>query len=78
MLPWAGELREADALLRPRLSREAIAAILEQVPDEWLLPEADFPTPAEKRSGYVEYLTHRVEAAPLFVEEAINARARLV
>ncbi len=78
LLPSAAELREADSLLRPRLSREAFAAILEQVPDEWLLPEADLPTPDAKRTGYVDYLTRRLGAASLFLEEAMNARARLI
>ena len=78
LLPWASDVRKADSLLRPRLSHDAFAAILEQVPDEWLLPETGFPTPGAKRTGYIDYLTTRLGAASLFVEEALNARARLV
>jgi hypothetical protein len=33
---------------------------------------------AERRAGYLEFLTRRLAAAPLFVEEAVRAHAQLV
>jgi hypothetical protein len=78
LLARAREIRNADLFARRHLSRDAFAGILEQVPDEWLLPEPGFPTAAAKRTGYIDYLTLRLEAAPVFVEEALSARTRLV
>jgi hypothetical protein len=34
--------------------------------------------PEAKRSGYLNYLTARLAVVAVFVEEALNARARLV
>ncbi len=76
LLPWASRIEEADSRLRPRLSGELFARILEQIPDDWLSEPGI--TPAERRAGYLTFLTRRLEAAPLFVEEAVRARAQLV
>ena len=71
LLPWASRIEEADRRLRPRLNEALFAAIVEQIPDDWL-PSTD------RKAGYVDYLTRRLEAASLFVEEAVRARAQLV
>lgn len=76
LLRWADGLEAAVERLRPRLPSEVFAAVLEQVPDGWLLPEPGLPTAARKRQAYVQYLTARLGAP--FVEEALRARARLV
>ena len=78
LLPWASRIREADAHLRPLLGEELFTRVLEQVPDDWLLPEPGIESPAGKRAGYVTYLMQRLEAASLFVEEAARAHANLV
>lgn len=78
LLPWAADIAGADRALRPRLSRDVFEAILEWTPDAWLLPEPEAGTPPAKRAGYVDYLAERLESAPAFIEEALNARARLV
>jgi len=77
-LPWARRLEEADRRLRPRLTEAVLARVVEQVPEDWLLPEAGAGDAAERRAGYLEFLTRRLTAAPLFVEEAVRARAQLV
>jgi hypothetical protein len=76
LLPWASRIEEADRRLRPRLNEALFAAIVEQIPDDWL--SSDPGAAADRRAGYVDYLTRRLEAAPLFVEEAVRARAQLV
>jgi hypothetical protein len=78
LLPWAGELETVAATARQRLNAETFAAILDQVPDAWLLPEPDAPEPSAKRAAYVDFLTRRLAAAPIFVEEALRARTQLV
>ena len=78
LLPWASRIEEVDPELRSRLGEELFARVLEQVPDDWLLPEPGISTPEEKRAAYVRWLMQRLEAAPLFLEEAVRARAQLV
>jgi hypothetical protein len=78
LLPRAAHIEAAGGALQSKLSRHVFAAILDDVPDAWLTPEAGAPTPARKRAAYEDYLMERLNAAPLFVEEAIRARAALV
>ncbi len=78
LLPWASRIAEVDPGLRARLSPALFAEVAGQIPDSWLLPEPDLPTPADLRAAYVAYLTQRLEAAQSFVEEAQRARANLV
>jgi hypothetical protein len=72
LLPWASALEAADAEGHKLLNPEVFAAILDQVPDEWL-PEVSLP-----RAGYVHFLTERLAASSIFLEEATRARAELV
>jgi hypothetical protein len=72
LLPWASRLEEADRRLRPRLDEGLFQRVVEQIPAGWLADEAGM------RAGYVEFLTQRLAAAAAFVEEAVNARAKLV
>jgi hypothetical protein len=78
LLPRADRIEAVDCQLRTRLTAALFADVLADVPDAWLLPEAGAPTPAAKRAAYVDYLVWRLDAAPLFVEEAVRARNALV
>ena len=78
LLPWASRIEDADVRLRPRLGEELFGRILEQIPDDWLLAAPGASTPAERRAGYLTFLTQRLDAASLFIEEAVRARAQLV
>lgn len=69
LLPGAGALGAVDAELASRLGEDVLRDIADQVPDEWL------PEPAaDSRAAYVRYLSERLSAPRLFVEEAIDAR----
>jgi hypothetical protein len=70
LLPWASEIEEADAALRPLLNKAVLERVTGSVPDAWL--------PAAPASAYVEYFVRRLEAAPIFVKEAMRARAEIV
>jgi hypothetical protein len=74
LLAWA----DAIAAFQPELTGELFTAVLDQVPDSWLLPEPGAAEPGLKRAAYVDFLQRRLAAAPVFVEEAIRARAALV
>ena len=78
LLPLAEALAEADAAARHALSRAALAEIVAAIPDTWLDGEATFATHAAHRAAYLAYLTQRLEASLIFVEEALHARAQLL
>ncbi len=73
LLSLADQLRASDERLRPLLTDEVLASIVETVPDVWLLEEEQFDRPDTNRTAYVDYLKARRDAADFFVEEAINA-----
>jgi hypothetical protein len=52
--------------------------VLAEVPDDWLAVEPRFASPSEHRAAYVAYLERRLEAAPIFLQEAERARLALV
>lgn len=75
LLPRAGSIVAADGRLAPMLGTEAFRAILEAVPDSWLLPEAGLPDPAAHRAAYLDYLSRRLAAHRSLAEEAERVRA---
>ena len=77
LLPWASPLEEADRRLRARLDENLFTRIVEQIPEDWLVPEGSTDTPEDRRAGYVTFLTRRLTTSG-FLEEAVNARAKLV
>lgn len=74
LLPFAAALAEADAALSALLTPELIDHIVSLIPDDWLAHESRFASIAEHRRAYAEYLSGRLEAPRLFVEEAQHAR----
>lgn len=78
LLPYASELPAMASLMSSRLSPDMIRDIVSQVPEEWLAGESSFATVEEHRGAYVGYLTARLDASPIFSEEAIRARAQVV
>jgi len=70
LLPFAGALREADAVMAARITPDVVRGIVALVPEAWL--------GADSRNAYSEHLTHRLASPRAFLEEAIRARALLV
>jgi hypothetical protein len=77
-LRWASRLEEAGRRLRPLLDEELFARVVEQVPEGWLEAGPEGIGTADRRAGYVSFLTQRLAASQVFLEEAVNARAKLV
>ena len=75
LLPFAGSILEADERLAPRLDPAARAAVVDLVPDEWLVVEGEEGTADERRAAYLDYLTGRLEEPRAFAREAEDARA---
>jgi hypothetical protein len=76
LLPFAGSIPAANDIAQSRLSPEIIRAIVELVPAEWLETPLDADRPVGTRANYVDFLTRRLAAADVFVEEAERARTR--
>jgi hypothetical protein len=74
LLPEADDLPAAGQELATRLSTRMIVDIVAQIPDAWLTNEA---APETQRDAYARYLCARLVAAPIILQEAIDARARL-
>ncbi len=78
LLPWAKALDEAAAYCSARVDTATFAAIVQQVPDAWLLPDPAASAGAERRAAYVDYFTRRLSASSDFVQEAQRAHAGIV
>lgn len=78
LLPWASTLGAADTKAHKLLDTNVFISILNQVPDAWLLREDSDSTAPLQRAGYVHFLTERLAASSIFVEEATRVRAELV
>lgn len=74
LLPFASRLREVDTAMAATLTPERLAAVVEAIPEAWLLPDARFSGPAAQRRAYVDYFARRLQAPRAFVEEAVRAR----
>lgn len=60
LLPFAGSIREADAALAPQLTPEALRAVVDLIPTEWLDDEPGFADAGEVRAAYIAYLEARL------------------
>jgi hypothetical protein len=78
LLPRADALEEADITLSALLTADVVRDVVSLIPDEWLGDEPEVGGPEAHRDAYVAYLLSRLQPPRAFVEEAINARARLV
>lgn len=76
LLPFAGPIAEASARLDERLSPEALAEIVRQIPEAWLDPFEPFADPETMRAAYLDFLVRRLAALPVYAEEAERARTR--
>jgi hypothetical protein len=78
LLHLASRIPAADAQLQPMLDQRFFEEIVRDIPADWLAGEPAFAHEDDHRAAYVAYLTHRLQAAPVFVEEAIRARSARV
>ncbi len=78
LLPWASELAAVDGELAATLTPEAIARIVELIPESWLGDEPRFPSIDAHRAAYRAVLSGRLEAPRFWMEEAVRARTLLL
>jgi hypothetical protein len=78
LLPLAGSIAQADAAAHAQLGESTLGDIVAGIPDGWLEGEPAFAGVDEHRAAYLAYLTNRLDASRIFVEEAQHARAQLL
>jgi len=76
LLPHATSINEADARLAARLDQARLDAIVDAVPDEWLV-DPRFDGPPDERDAYRRYLAGRLAARPAWVPAAEAARTEV-
>jgi hypothetical protein len=81
LLPHAQRIAEVDAAMHEPLTAERIGAIVNDVPDAWLLPQGGTSSADDhraRRALYKSFLTQRRDASHIFVKEALDAQSQLV
>lgn len=77
LLPVASALEEADKKLAPMLTADWLQALVQLIPDEWLI-DSPFTSPAAHKQAYATFLTSRIAHSSTFVKAAIDARQALI
>jgi len=78
LLRQATELVKADEQLRALLTENKIKAIVEAVPDVWLIDDGNEETPGDKRRVYINFLLNRIKHSAIFVNQADHAAKSFV
>lgn len=72
LLQQASQLDKANVFCKNILTPATVQAIVELIPDEWLV--GVYPTPQEHRAAYADYVNTRITHSHVFVKEAQDAR----
>jgi hypothetical protein len=78
LLPQASELQETDLAFKKILTKEILEDIVNYIPEDWLHWEDSDQTPDEIRAVYFQFLLTRLNHSEIFINEAQNAREKLI
>jgi hypothetical protein len=80
LLPFAGQLEQADEYCRQQLTDERIEGIMALLPSEWLHVTAtpEFENETGLREAYSYFLKQRRDQSAVFINEANHARAGII
>ncbi|WP_348797061.1 HipA family kinase [Flavobacterium adhaerens] len=78
LLPQASMLKEADIECRALLTQDILHDIVNYIPEDWLLWEDSEQTPEDIRKVYFQFLWTRLNHSEIFINEAQNAREKLI
>ncbi|MEZ7513942.1 HipA family kinase [Flavobacterium frigidarium] len=78
LLPQASELDATDTAFKKLLSPEVLTGIAALIPIDWLQWEDVDATAEELRAIYLQFLTIRLNHSEIFINEAKNAREKLI
>jgi hypothetical protein len=78
LLPFATELEKVNEQFTGILTPEKIKEITALVPAEWLAASQPGEREEDTRNVYTQFLTKRVAASSIFVNEALHAREGII
>lgn len=78
LLPEASLLKETDIAFKKILTKEILQDIVNFIPKDWLHWEDTELTPDEIRAVYFQFLWTRLNHSEIFINEAQNAREKLI
>ncbi|WP_115812487.1 HipA family kinase [Flavobacterium aquicola] len=78
LLPEASLLKETDDAFKKILTKEILQDIVNYIPEDWLHWEDSEQTPDEIRAVYFQFLWTRLNHSEIFINEAENAREKLI
>lgn len=78
LLKHAAKLEATDALFHTMLNDEIIEAIVNLIPDDWLIDMDSDEMPEAKRNTYAQFLKTRFAASAIFIKQAIYAREAII
>lgn len=78
LLPEASLLQETDVAFKKLLTKDIIQEIVNYIPEDWLQWEDTEQTPEEIRNVYFQFLWTRLNHSEIFINEAQNAREKLI
>ncbi|MBJ7881667.1 HipA family kinase [Gelidibacter salicanalis] len=74
LLAQATQLPAAAKSIELTLDSTTIEGIIESIPEDWLINEADTISPEEIRTAYMRYLTTKLSMIDILAKEAQDAR----
>ncbi len=74
LLEKATQLREAPGIIQNLIDEQIIQAIVNSIPEDWLLEESTEMQANEIRDAYNRFLNARLNKIDVLAKEAINAR----
>jgi hypothetical protein len=78
LLPQASLLKETDVAFKQLLTNDILKEIINYIPEDWLHWEGSEQTPDEIRAVYFQFLSTRLNHSEIFINEAQNAREKLI
>lgn len=78
LLPQASALDEADTKFKSILTNHILRAIVDLIPEDWLLWRDTLLSPEEIKEVYYQFLTRRLANSVNFLNEAKDARAKVI
>lgn len=78
LLPIADKLTEADAFMKNKFSGEVIDAIIDLIPNDFIITHLETVDVDERKNIYRQFLKTRLANSGIFLKEAIDAREALI
>lgn len=78
LLPWASRLGEMNEELKAKLNEDFIREVVNQIPENWLSEDLNFPDPNIHRNAYFSLLMNRLHNSDSFTNEARSAREAII